>query len=164
MLPLLRRGWQELITGASFASSDPLEGGGGGVLGWKAEAGCRGIRMWRAARVLVAGARATSFQPCSGLRCGLRLSAGARQLPGRGGLGAAGRQGAEGLGQIGASRGSRPLSVPLVWAGLPGSRCKGRVGSWIAFGVRAGFLLSGAPCLPSSLPFWLRFRPRPAPF
>lgn len=54
--------------------------------------------MWRAARVLVAGARATSFQPCSGLRCGLRLSAGARQLRGRGGLGAAGRQGAEGFG------------------------------------------------------------------
>lgn len=36
---------------------------------------------------MVAGTGATSFQPCSGLRCGLRLSAGARQLSGRGAWG-----------------------------------------------------------------------------
>lgn len=52
---------------------------------------------------------------------------------------------------------------------VAGSKCKGRVGGWVAFGVRAIFLLSGAPCLPSSLPFCrlsvpARFRPRPAPF
>lgn len=40
--------------------------------------------MCRAARVLVAGAGAAWFKPCSGLRCGLRLSAGSRKLPARG--------------------------------------------------------------------------------
>lgn len=41
---------------AHFASLRPFVGEEGDVWGWKAEAGCRAVRMWRAARVLVAGA------------------------------------------------------------------------------------------------------------
>lgn len=41
---------------AHFASLRPFVGGEGDVWGWKAEAGCRAVRTWGAARVLVAGA------------------------------------------------------------------------------------------------------------
>lgn len=55
--------------------------------------------MWGAARVLVAGA--ASFQPCSGLRCGLRLSASGRLLSRRGGPGSLARAGSSEQGVFG---------------------------------------------------------------
>lgn len=60
VLPLLLQGLKELITVAHFASLRPFVAGEGGVWRWKAEAGCRGVRMWGAARVLVAGGRLLS--------------------------------------------------------------------------------------------------------
>lgn len=96
---MLLRGLKELKTVAHFASLRPFVGGravfGDGRRRLAAEeSGCGG-----AARVLVA--RAAFFQPYSGLRCGLRLSASGRQLPRRGGPGSLGRAGSSEQGVFG---------------------------------------------------------------
>lgn len=110
-------------------------------------------------------------KPCSGLRCGLRLSANGRQLPGRGGPGSLGRAGSR---EFLARSPPHWARGPFLYHSL-GLGCRGpsaERGS--TAGVRADFfLLSGAPSLPSALPFCRlsvparpipRPRPRPAHF
>lgn len=146
-------------TGA-LQRSDPLRGRCSGL-----EAG---VWPWRVAdggvaSVLVSWVGGASPHPSSGLGRTVRLGAGTRQLPGRGGLGAVGGQGDPWL-----LRPAAPTSVPLLgWdAGVAAQGAGRRLGCWLLFAPGRVFSWLERPAY-LSLPFCRLFeasRSRPAPF